>query len=165
MKITPLDIQQHQFNKKGKRYEAAEVDAFLEMVRLEMEELNRICMTQAQEIKKCEVELYELRSQEKLLKEAILTTQKASENIIKNAEKEAEVILAHAKIRAEQVHDQARQDVQKLHDDISDLRRQRIQLESKFKAMLESQMKMLEASIDHSHESDSEADKIKIMGK
>lgn len=165
MKITPLDIQQHQFNKKGKRYEAAEVDAFLEMVRLEMEELNRICMTQAQEIKKQEAELHELRSQEKLLKEAILTTQKASETIIKNAGKEAEVILAHAKIKADQVHDQARQDVQKLHDDISDLRRQRIQLEANFKAMLNSQIKMLEASIDDSRETDSEADKIKIMGK
>ncbi len=165
MKITPLDIQQQQFRKKGSRYEAAEVDAFLEMVRLEMEEITRICTAQAEELKRNETELQDFRSQEKLLKEAILTTQKVSEDIKKNAEKEAEVILAEARIKAERIHLQAQAQVQRMHDEIADLRRQRIQLEAKFRAELDAQLKMLEASAQDSKQYDDEADKVKVMGK
>jgi len=165
MKITPLDIQQQQFKKKGNRYQAAEVDAFLDMIRLEMEELTRITTAQADTIKRLESELSELRSQEKLLKEAILTTQKASNDIKKQAEKGAEIILAEARLKADRFFDQAKNDVQRLHDEISDLRRQRIQLEASFRSMLDSHTKMLDAHSDDSSNADSEAAKIKIMEK
>lgn len=165
MKITPLDIQQQQFKKKGSRYEAAEVDAFLDMVRLEMEELTRISTAQAEEIKRLESELAELRSQERLLKEAILTTQKTSEDIKKNAEKQAELIIAEAKVKSDELHAQARKGVERLTDEIAELRRQRIQLESQFRSMLEAQLKLLEASSADSTKADSESDKVKVMGK
>ena len=165
MKITPLDIQQQQFKKKGGRYEAAEVDAFLEQVRLEMEELARICNTQAEDLKRLQAELAELRSQERLLKEAILTTQKVSEDIKKNSEKEAEVIIAEARMKAERIHDQARLEVERLHEEVVDLRRQRIKLEAEFRAQLNAHMKMLDASSQDARSSDTEAEKVKIMGK
>lgn len=165
MKITPLDIQQQQFKKKGSRYEAAEVDAFLDMVRLEMEELARITTAQADTIKRLESELSELRSQERLLKEAILTTQKTSEDIKKQASKAAEIILAEAKLKADRFFDQATKDVQRLNSEIADLRRQRIQLEASFRAMLDAHSKMLDALSDDSSNADSEAAKIKIMEK
>jgi cell division initiation protein len=165
MKITPLDIQQQQFKKRGGRYEAAEVDAFLEMVRLEMEELTRVCTAQSEEVKRLESELSELRGQEKLLKEAILTTQKVSEEIKNQAQKSAEIILAEAKLKADQIFDEARGNVQRLNDEISDLRVQRIGLEASFRSMLDAHMKMLEATVEDAEMSDEEAAKVKVIGR
>lgn len=165
MRITPLDIQQQQFKKKGSRYDAAEVDAFLELVRLEMEELNRLCTGQATEIKKLQGELSELRSQEKLLKEAILTTQKMSDQIRHQAQKEKELVLAEAQMKAEQIHDQARLEVERLHGEVTDLRRQRITLEAQLRAIIEAHSKMLHAFSDDARESDTESEKVKMMGK
>lgn len=165
MKITPLDIQQQQFKKKGSRYEAAEVDAFLEMIRLEMEELTRICTSQAEEIKRLQGDLAELRSQEKLLKEAILTTQKTANDIKKHAEKERELLLAEAQLTAEKIHDQARLEVERLHGEVADLKRQRITLEAQIRAVIETHTKMLEAASQYARDMDSENNKVKVMGK
>jgi len=128
-----------------------------------MEELTRITTAQADIIKKLESELGELRSQERLLKEAILTTQKTSEDIKKQAEKSAEIILAEAKLKADKFFEQSKKEVQRLNSEIADLRRQRIQLEASFRAMLDSHGKMLDALSENSTEADSQAAKIKVM--
>ena len=165
MKITPLDIQQQQFRKKGSRYECGEVDAFLDMVRLEMEEISRICASQADEIKRLQSELLELRSQEKLLKEAILTTQKTSEDIKKHAHKEAEIIVAEARIKGEQIIDQAQLQAERLHTDIVELKRQRIHVEAQFRAIMDGHYKLLEATAEDAKRMDIEHDKVAMMGK
>lgn len=165
MKITPLDIQQQQFKKRGGRYEAGEVDAFLEMVRLEMEDLTRINAVQGEEIKRLQAELADLRSQERLLKEAILTTQKVSEDVIALAKKRAEVVVAEAQMKSDQLLDQTRLQVERTHGEIAELRRQRVQIESQLKAILESHIKLLEVNMDDSKKQDTELDKLAMLGK
>jgi cell division initiation protein len=164
MKITPLDVQQQQFKKKGGRYEAGEVDAFLEMVRLEMEETNRIVDAQASEIRRYKEELSELRSQERILKEAIITTQRAADDIKEHARKEGEIMLAEARMQAEKILDQAQHQVERLRSEIADLQRQRIHLQAQFRATLESQLTLLEATEADSRDLDSQIDKVALMG-
>ena len=165
MKITPLDIQQQQFKKKRNMYDAVEVDAFLEMVRLEMEELVRANTSQVEQIKQYKSELFELKSQEKLLREAIISTQKASDEIRNNARKEGDILIAEAKMKGEQILDQARLQVERLHGEIADLRRERIHLEAKLRAILDAHIKLLDAGSEETLSADQEMDKVAVMGK
>ena len=66
MKLTPLDIQQHQFAKKSNRYDAPEVDSFLDMVRRDYEESLRINEELKEQNRKLDAQLSELRANERV---------------------------------------------------------------------------------------------------
>ncbi|MCB1154905.1 DivIVA domain-containing protein, partial [bacterium] len=161
MKLTPLDIQQHQFAKKSNRYDAPEVDSFLDMVRRDYEESLRINEELKEQNRKLDAQLSELRANERVLKDAIISTQKVSDEIKKNAEKEAEVIIAEAQLKAEKIIDNGRREVETLHSDIMELKRQRVQFEATLRATLEGHEKLLEATSDRIKEEDAEAAKVK----
>ncbi len=164
MKLTPLDIQQHQFEiKRSKFYESAEVDSFLDMVKSDFEEALRLLDMQKERIQVLESELKELRANERILKEAIVSTQKVSEEIISNARKESDIILADARIEAEKIIESGRREIERLHDDIADLKRQRIKFEAELRALLNAHDQMLEVSSERMKEDDQEASKLKVF--
>lgn len=163
MKLTPLDIQQHQFTKKRERYNAAEVDSFLDMVRADYEESLRLLDMQKERIHQLESELKELRTHERVLKDAIISTQKVSEEIVANARKESEILLADARIDSEKIVETGRREVERHHNDIMELKRQRIRFESELRALVNSHEQMLEISGQRMKEDDAEASKLKVF--
>jgi len=165
MKITPLDIQQQQFRKKSGRYDAAEVDSFLELVRLEFEELINENAKMKDRILQITSDLNRLKADEKILKDAIVAAQKIGEQIKKTAEEKADLIRAEAQLEGERIVQQGYKQLEKMQLDIQDLKRQRIQFETELNAVIETHAKLLDASRQNSAESDREADKLKIFSK
>lgn len=165
MKITPLDIQQQQFKKNRGRYDAGEVDSFLNMVRTEMEEILRENATINKELKRTKSRLGELIEHEKTLKDAIISTQKVAEDIKANAKKEAEIIIAEARLDADKLVANAHDQIHKLNKDLQDLRRMRVHVEAEMKALLESHLNLLEASSESAKHHEEEAEKVTIMGR
>jgi len=165
MKITPLDIQQQQFKKTRGRYDAGEVDSFLEMVRMEMEEVLRENSELRDELKKTKNRLSELVEHERTLKDAIISTQKVVEDIKANAQKEAEIITAEARLDADKIIGNAHEQIRKLTEDVQELKRQRVRVESELQAILNSHLKLLEATSESAAHSDAEADKVALLGK
>jgi cell division initiation protein len=93
MKITPLDTS-NTF-KKGRPYDAGEVDSFLEMVRIEMEESCAKSLVQRRTQAHQEPTQRADRTR-KDAEDAIISTQRVAEDIKANAQKEAEIIIAEA---------------------------------------------------------------------
>ncbi|MCZ7585406.1 MAG: DivIVA domain-containing protein [Deltaproteobacteria bacterium] len=166
MKLTPLDIQQHQFEKKkGKFYDAAEVDSFLETARVDYEEVLRIVESQKEQIRNLEAQLAEMHANERVLKDAIVSTQKITEEIKINAQKEADIMLAEARLDAERLVDNARKEIDRLQDDITELKRQRIKAETEIRAVLHAHDQLLEATSDRMKEKDTESSKVRVFAK
>ena len=163
MKLTPLDIQQHQFKKKGGRYDAAEVDSYVEMIRLDYEEALRICDGQKDQIRKLDAQLSEMHANERVLKDAIISTQKVSEEIKSNARKEAEILIAESHLEAEKIVDTAHREIERMHTDIAELKRQRIHFESEIRAIVKAHDQLLEATSSRMREKDGEASKLKVF--
>jgi cell division initiation protein len=144
MNITPLDIQQQQF--KGKMLgglDPDDVDSFLQTVSSEMEGLIRENNELKEQANRQSRELADYAQKEKDLRETLLAAQRVMEEMKSNAQKEAELIISEAHLQARRLVDEAERKVADLQARIQDVRRQRLQFEMEFKALLDNHTRMI----------------------
>ena len=139
MKISPLDIQQQQF--KGKMLgglDPEDVDAFLQSVAAEMENLIRENNELKEQQARQNHEMLDMAEKEKDLRETMLAAQRITEDMKANAKKEASLIISEAEIKADRIVADAERQLGELKARIEEIRRQKIQFEMSFKALLDS---------------------------
>jgi len=144
MKITPIDIQQQQF--KGKMWgglDPDDVDAFLQSVASEMENLVRENNELKEQQARNNREMAEITVKEKDLREAMLAAQRVIEEMKASAQKEATLIVGEAELRAERIVADAERRLGDLKARIEDVSRQKVQFEISLKSLLESHVRML----------------------
>src|SRR5512139_60195 len=125
MKVTPLDIQQKRFHVAFRGYERTEVDAFLDVVREEMEGLVRE-VTELREFHNTYDErMRDYRDREDTLKSTMITTHKLAEDIRENARKEAQLMVKDAEIKYQQTLERAREEKLRLESELIELRRRK----------------------------------------
>ena len=144
MKISPMDIQQQQF--KGKMFgglDAEDVDAFLQSVAGEMEELIRENAELKERLNKSAQAMVELEAREVQLRETMLAAQKITEEMKANARKEAQLVVSEAELKAERLVADAEKRLVELGNQIQELKRDKVKFESGFKSLLDSYYKLL----------------------
>ncbi len=145
MKITPLDIQQQQF--KGKMFgglDADDVDAFLQAVSAEMEELMRENTELKEQVSRQARDLAELTERDKELRETMLAARTITEEMKANTQKEGELIIAEAQQQARRLVDEAERTVAELQVKVQETRRQRLQFELELKGLLDAHARLIE---------------------
>ena len=165
MKITPLDIQQQQFKTRFRGFDIREVDAFLEQIAETFESLQKSNQNLSDEVRRLEVEIQGYRKREETFKRALLNSQTVLDQMKDNARKSAELIIAEAEVKAEKILNKAHNRLAQLHEDISELRRQRTQIEVQISSIIEAHSRLLEIGKEGIKESDEEDDKIKFLKK
>lgn len=144
MKITPLDIQQQQF--KGKLFgglDSEDVDAFLQQVAEEMEDLIRENNDLKEQARKVAADMEEMGRRESDLRETMLAAQKITEEMKANAQKEANLLVSEAELKAERIVADSEKKLIELNNQIQELRRQKLQFETALKSLLDTHVKML----------------------
>lgn len=144
MKITALDIRQKQFKSAMRGHDRKEVEAFLDLVASEFEEVVKENITLKDDLKRKQQKIDEFREREKTLQETMVTAQRISEDIKAAAKKEAELILNEAELQAEKIVADANRKLVQIIDDINELKRQRVQFEAQVKGVIEAHLKLLE---------------------
>ncbi len=165
MKITPLDIQQQQFKTRFRGFDIREVDAFLEQMAETFETLQKTNQSLSDEVRRLELEIQGYRKREETFKRALLNSQKVLDQMKDNARKSAELIIAEAEVKAEKILNKAHNRLAQLHEDISELKRQRTQIEVQISSIIEAHSRLLEIGKEGIKESDEEDDKIKFLKK
>lgn len=150
MKITPLDVDQRQFQRVFRGCDPDEVHTFLDLVSREMEELIRENNTLKEEIRTRDGQLIEFRKNESQLREALVAAGRMTDEIKTGARKEAELILAEAELQAERILASSQERVVSLSEESQELRRQKTRLVSELRATVESHARLLDTqeSID-----------------
>jgi cell division initiation protein len=148
MKIGPVDIRNHAFSRKKMRgYDEAEVVAFLELVADRLEEV----LVEAEDLRgvihRLETELGNYRDLDRTLRDSLLSAERLSDGRLDQAEREARIILKNAEVEGEKKIAAARAEADVIRSSLDDLRAQRLTYVERFRALLRSQMKILEASI------------------
>ena len=147
MKISPMDIQQQQF--KGKMFgglDAEDVDAFLQSVAGEMEELIRENGELKERLNRNATAIAEMEARESQLRETMLAAQRITEEMKANAQKEAHLVVSEAELKGERIIADAEQKLVDLNNQIQELRRDKVQFESGFKGLLDTYYKLLALS-------------------
>jgi cell division initiation protein len=80
-RLTPLEIQKHEFTRKWKGFDPVEVESYLALVAEEMEEVARANAELETRARRLGEENEEHRERERILKETLVAAQRASEDI------------------------------------------------------------------------------------
>jgi len=163
VRLTPLDIQQQRFRTAFRGFDIKEVDAFLELVRAQYEELileNRRLKEEGREQAR---RLEEFKERERTLKETMITAQKIVEDIKGAARKEAEVVVSQAEIQAEKIVRGAQDRLVQIIEDIQELKRQKAQLLSNLQGIVTAHQKLLEVQAEAEADAAKPEDSLKVL--
>ena len=109
------------------------------------------------------LEIQEFKEREDSFKRAILNSQNILDQIKDNAKKTAEILIAEAEIKAEKILNKAHNRLSQLHEDITELRRQRVQIEINLRSILETHIKLLDIGKEENKTLDEADTKVKLL--
>ncbi len=148
MKLTPLDIQQHQFRSVLFGLDPKEVDAFLDLVGAAFEDLIRQNNDGLDETRRLRANLEDFREREQTLKETMITATKIAEDVKQGAQREAQAVISQAEVQAEKIIQNAHTRLVRILDDINELKRQKAQFEGNLRSLIDTHGKLLDAMSD-----------------
>lgn len=163
MGITSLVVSQKEFSTRFRGFDVQEVDAFLEDIARELDQLNHAIETLDEKNHRLNLENQGYRKRENSMKNAMIQSQKVLDQMKENAKKSSQAIIANAEIEAEKILNRAHKRLSQLHSDIIELKRQRIQLEMQISAVLETHSKMLEMTKEENKAADETDTTIRFM--
>lgn len=163
MNLTPLDIQQQQFQVRFRGFDIREVDRFLEQVAEAFTQLQGENKNLKEEIRRIKLENQGYKEREETFKRAMLNSQKVLEQMKDNARKSAEVIIADAEVKAEKILNRAHNRLSQLHEDIAELKRQRMQIEVQIRSVIEAHSKLLEIGKESMEALDESDNKVAVL--
>jgi cell division initiation protein len=107
MRITPLEIRQHTFDKSFRGYDTESVDAFLLSLSQEWERISEDVRNSKQQLEVAEKEIVRMKEIENSLFKTLKAAEDAQQNINAKAEAEASLITDKARQDAEEITNEA----------------------------------------------------------
>jgi cell division initiation protein len=163
MSLTPLDIQQQQFRVRFRGFDIREVDRFLEQMAEQQSLMQAENKKLKEELRRFKLETQGYKEREETFKRAMLNSQKVLEQMKDNARKSAEIIIADAEVKAEKILNRAHNRLSQLHEDITELKRQRMQIEVQIRSIIEAHSKLLEIGKESMDELDASDQKVAVF--
>lgn len=144
MRISPIEIQQHQFKTRMLGYDSTAVDSFLEMLADELERLHIQNNELKESLARTRTSLEQMREREKALQQTLMTAQQVSEDLKENARKDAEIVVANAHLEGEKIVREAQDRRMQLANEIQEMKRQKLTFESGLRTLVENHLKLLD---------------------
>jgi cell division initiation protein len=127
--MTPMEIRQQQFDTQLFRgCDVQQVDAYLNQVAGDYEELMKENSLLKEQLALLEDRLRGVEDREKLLKETLVSAQRMSEEMKESVKREAQLVLREAELQSEKMLEAARAEEAKIKEEILTLRRARRQV-------------------------------------
>ena len=149
-RMTPLEIQKHEFSRRWKGLDAVEVQTFLTDVAEDMEMLARENADLETRLRSLEQENDEHRERERILKQTLVSAQQASEDIRNAARREAELVVREAHDSSERLTHHALQRSAEIEKAIHELKIQR----ANFRLQLKKSVELFQQVLDFDREED-----------
>jgi cell division initiation protein len=162
MRLTPLEIQKHEFRRTWKGYDPADVDGFLESLAQDYESLVHELEAMRELVRGLEGRVKQLSANEEVLRQTLVTAQAMTEDLKKTAVKETELMLGEAEVRAEKILDAAHRRAAKLGQDIRDMKSLRSSLAGAIRSVIETHLGLLDSLAEVDVESPAE-DKVAYL--
>ena len=143
MRLTPLDIRKQEFTRGFRGYEPEEVNAFLQMLSSQWDEVLDDSRRKDDRIRELESKMEHYSKVEEALQEALQTTRDTSRKALQNAEEKARLIVQEAERRAEDIKRNAEQDRHQIKRETAKLSGRRSEIISRLRAFLMSEMELL----------------------
>lgn len=165
MKISPLSIKKQEFNKRFRGYDPEEVQAFLEKLADEVEELQKDNEILKRQLDDANLRLSEFARIEKSLQDTLLRAQESSTKTVESTKKQTNLMLKEAEIKASQIIEKAKSGAKEIRDSVIALREEKDLILAKLKAIINSQARLLDMKVADAGEEVIEAKEIENPNK
>ncbi len=145
MRLTPIEIRHHRFSSRLRGFDRHEVEAFLETVVADFEEIVRENAQLRREAERLGRELELHKNRERNIQDTLTTAQTVVDQLKRTAMKEAEVMISEAEVRSEKLLKQADGRRADLFREVAELRDLRNRLGSDLRHTLDSYTSMVDA--------------------
>ena len=142
--ITPLDIQNKEFERSMRGYNAEEVDEFLDLITVDYEKLIAENAALKEQVSALDSDLTKYRGSEDTVLETLEAAKRLMGDISASAEKRAEILLKNAELDAELIQREARENVERLTEENATLKRRFAEFRTRYKSLLESELERFE---------------------
>ncbi|MGE0359607.1 MAG: DivIVA domain-containing protein [Vicinamibacterales bacterium] len=161
MNVTPLDLRQQKFKTAMRGYDRAEVDALLAEVADDYEGALRDADRLRQEVARLESALAEHRSEEKSLKNTLVSAQRIADGLRDSAHQDAQRLVKEAEARADALVQRAQVRLEELQREIDGMKMRRRETETSVEAIINA----LKNTLDFVREQDARDrdDKVRLM--
>lgn len=159
----PIDIDKitdQKFAIRFRGFDVKEVDSFLMRVAQAYQKLAAKNRKLVDHVAGMKGDLEKMQNENQALKQAVKNTQQIMATIEQNSRKTAEVMVDEARVKSERMLNRTHQRLAQLHQEISEMKRQRIQLEVQIRSILETHGKLLDASREETAMSDAHEEKV-----
>lgn len=163
MTLTPEDILQYRFNVRFRGFDVRQVDDFLEQLATTLGQFQQDNRRLRSELRRSAIALKEMKSRERALEASLASGQQVIDQMTNNANQAADIIIRQAEARAEKMLNRAHNRLAQLHQDITEMKRQRIQIETQIRAVIETHAKLLDASLSESESQDAAFSKVAYL--
>jgi cell division initiation protein len=165
MALTPLEIREYPLKKGLMGYGKRDVEAFRDICIEAITDATREISDLRDDARRTAEDLKGHERREAVLKDTITTAQQMVDDLKSNAKKEAELIVAEAHHQADKVIDQGHNRVLQIQGEISQLKRQRKEVEIALKSVLEHHAGLLALENKEAEVRDTEAEKLTFLHK
>jgi len=148
MAITPLDIRKKTFTTQRHGLSKTEVEEFVEEVADELEDLRKERAQLTEKVDQLGKRLEAYEKTEQLLKDTLVTAQKATSQLRDEAKKEAGLVVEKARLEAERIKRDAEQQIRSVGDELRALEAKRATLSDEIAAIARTYLTMAERMSD-----------------
>ena len=140
--LTPLDVRKKRgdFRKSMRGYDPQEVDTFLDLVAMRMEELVKDTIGLRERAELLQVQVDTQSSRERAVQEALVTAQAVREDMREQSRREAGLALREAEVEAGKVISDADRVLEERRVALEEVERKRVRFLRAFRALLEREL-------------------------
>lgn len=143
--LTPLDIQNKEFQKGIRGYKEAEVDGFLDEVIADYEQIYKENKNLKNKIEMLNEQLNHYDSIEDTLQKTLVVAQTTAEDVVFNSRKRADIIVDEANNRAERIVESAKDQVIGIRREYETMKQEIFAFNTKYRSLLSSQLEIIES--------------------
>lgn len=138
--ITPTDIQNKEFAKAVRGYKEEEVDAFLDLLTVDLEHILEENRKLKETIDAQAQDLERYKGSESAVLETLEAAKMLMGDISASAEKRAQILLKNAELDAQLIQREAKESVERLSEEAVAMRNRLSAFKTKFRSLLETEL-------------------------
>jgi len=138
--ITPLDIQNKEFKKSVRGYNQAQVDAFLDQIMVDYEQLYKENLEMKEQLERDTKQVEKYQQMEETLKQTLVVAQSTADELRSNALKKADLTVEEAELRAKEIIANAKNELERIKVRQDELLHQLQIFKTRFRTLLQAQL-------------------------